>query len=152
MNNFFPININLKNKLCVVVGAGNVAERKIIKLLDYSPKIKVIAREIKSVKLFELINSGRIDFIKNGFRFKFVKEAFLVITATNDHKLNDKISKKLIKKNRLVNNVSGTGNVTFSAIFRNDNITISVSTNGEDPKIAKYVRDKIKENYNEFLY
>jgi len=143
MKNYFPINLDLNNKKCLVVGAGQVAFRKIRILLNYNPKIKIIAKEIKSEKLLELINEKKVKYKKKPFDLKDVKKYFLVICATDNIKLNEKISNRLIKKNVLANNATGNGNVNFPAIYNDGNLTISVSTNGESPMMAKKIRDNI---------
>lgn len=40
---YFPFFANIENMPCLVVGGGQVALRKIEKLLDFSPIIKVVA-------------------------------------------------------------------------------------------------------------
>lgn len=42
---YFPFFANIENMPCLVVGGGQVALRKIEKLLDFSPIIKVVALE-----------------------------------------------------------------------------------------------------------
>ena len=42
---YFPFFANIENMPCLVVGGGQVALRKVEKLLDFSPIIKVVALE-----------------------------------------------------------------------------------------------------------
>ncbi|MDE5649338.1 MAG: NAD(P)-dependent oxidoreductase, partial [Oscillospiraceae bacterium] len=46
---YFPFFINIKDKKCVIIGGGNVAARKIEKLLPFEPNITVIAPEISDI-------------------------------------------------------------------------------------------------------
>ena len=43
---YFPFFIDIENKKCLIVGGGNVALRKIKKLIPYRPAIKVVAEKI----------------------------------------------------------------------------------------------------------
>jgi siroheme synthase (precorrin-2 oxidase/ferrochelatase) len=42
----FPMFLNLDGKTALVIGAGNVAARKIEKLLLFGPKIQVVASQM----------------------------------------------------------------------------------------------------------
>ncbi|WP_277812845.1 NAD(P)-dependent oxidoreductase, partial [Fusobacterium nucleatum] len=71
---------------------------------------------------------------------------FLVIVATNNEVLNDKISKLCMNKNILVNNITSKDemNLRFSAIYEKDDIQIAISANG-NPKKAVDIKNKIKD-------
>ena len=43
---YFPIFLDLKGKTALVVGGGNVAERKIEALLDCGAKIDIVSNEL----------------------------------------------------------------------------------------------------------
>lgn len=43
---YYPIFLDIKNKPCVVIGGGKVAERKVVSLLDAGAKVLVISPEI----------------------------------------------------------------------------------------------------------
>ena len=60
--NFYPINLNIENKNCVVIGGGQVALRKICGLLEAGALVKVIAPEI-CAEVEELFLRGEISLV-----------------------------------------------------------------------------------------
>ena len=53
-NKFFPVSIDLNNKNVLVIGAGNIAYRKIETLLKYNCNIKVITKDISEKNILSL--------------------------------------------------------------------------------------------------
>ncbi|MCY7007647.1 bifunctional precorrin-2 dehydrogenase/sirohydrochlorin ferrochelatase [Fusobacterium simiae] len=146
-NKFFPVSIDLNNKNILIVGAGKIALRKVKTLLDYNCNITVITKEIFEENFFELEKENKIKIIKNQeFEEKFLVNIFLVVVATDNEVLNDKISKLCMSKNILVNNISSKDemNLRFSAIYEKDDIQIAISANG-NPKKAVDIKNKIKD-------
>lgn len=145
---FFPIFVNVNN--CLVIGAGNVAFRKINKLLKYNCNITVISKDILD-DILNLYNSNKdkIKLIKREFNFnndddlKEIEKYFLIIAATNDKDLNNKISEYCIDKNILVNNISSKNNMNarFCTIIENQNYSIGISANG---KVSDALKLKIE--------
>ncbi|MEI0798105.1 NAD(P)-dependent oxidoreductase [Brachyspira intermedia] len=140
--------MNVNN--CLVIGAGNVAFRKINKLLKYNCNITVISKDILD-GILNLYNSNKdkIKLIKREFNFnndddlKEIEKYFLIIAATNDKDLNNKISEYCIDKNILVNNISSKNNMNarFCTIIENQNYSIGISANG---KVSDALKLKIE--------
>ena len=97
--------------------------------------------------ILELEKENKIKILKNQeFEEKFLEDTFLVVSATDNKELNDKISKLCMKKNILVNNITSQDNMNlrFMSILSNDDIQISITANG-NPKKAVEVKNKIKD-------
>ena len=71
---YFPFFIDIKGKKCIIVGGGNVAARKIEKLLPFEPYITVIAPEISD----DITSLNGIKIIKRKFRDEDIDSAFFV--------------------------------------------------------------------------
>lgn len=140
-----PLNVDLNKKKCLVIGAGNVAYRKIKKLLEYNAFIKVIAKEIKQDEIKKLINKKEIEFENKDFKPADAKNFFLVVTATDDRNLNYRTAKELNEKNVLVNNASGFCNCNFPAVLNRKNLQVAISTDGGYPLFSVKLKDKIGE-------
>ena len=113
-NKFFPVSIDLNNKNILVIGAGKIALRKVKTLLDYNCNITVITKEISEEEFLELEKENKIKILKNQeFEEKFLEDAFLVVSATDNKELNDKISKLCMSKNILVNNITSQDNMNL---------------------------------------
>lgn len=144
---FFPVFLDIKNKECLVIGGGNVALRKINKLLKYKCKnITVISDKVLD-DIKKLADDKKIKIINNKFEvdIKILKKYFLVIAATDDEKINNEISDLCIKKNILVNNVSSKDNmdIRFCTSIENEEYSIAISAYG-NPKKALELKEKIK--------
>ena len=146
-NKFFPVSIDLNNKNVLIIGAGQIALRKIETLLNYNCNITVITKEVLEEKFLELEKNNKIKIFKNQeFEEKFLQDIFLVVVATNNEVLNKNISQLCMSKNILVNNVTSKDdmNVRFMSIYEKDDIQIAISANG-NPKKAVEIKNKIKD-------
>ncbi|MBI5042621.1 MAG: hypothetical protein HZC10_02055 [Nitrospirae bacterium] len=84
---YYPIFLDLKNKKCVVIGGGSVAERKAITLLSCNADVWVISPEI-TPRLKELAKKKKLRYIKKRYEDRDIKDAFLVVAATNNRDAN----------------------------------------------------------------
>jgi len=148
MVKYYPVNVSLKNKKCVVFGAGEVALRKVKRLLECGAAVSVIGQEM--VPQFKrLLEKKKIIFKNKRAGLKDLKGAFLVVAATNDRKLNALVSAYCLKKNILVNVVDSMQecNVILPSVLRRGSLTISVSTDGVSPALAKDIRRDIQQRF-----
>lgn len=143
---FFPININLTNKTCLVVGAGNVAFKKITKLFRFGAKINVVApQQIKEIKL--LAKKNKITLYSRCFHAHDLKNIFLLILATNNKNLNKEISSLAKRKKILVNVVDDAKLCSFimPAIIKRGDLVVSISTSAKAPEFSMILRKKLEE-------
>ena len=57
----YPINLNLKDRLCIVIGGGRVAWRKVNTLLDTGAKLRIVSPHVIE-ELTELIRLNQIEY------------------------------------------------------------------------------------------
>ena len=88
---YFPFFANIENMPCLVVGGGQVALRKLEKLLDFSPIIKVVALKACG-EIRELADRGMITLFERAFKDSDIDGSTFVITATGDRGVNRHIS------------------------------------------------------------
>lgn len=138
---YFPVFLDLNDKRCLIVGAGNIALRKARTLLEYGAKVKIISIDIK-----EEFYSLPIEIEKREFKKEDLQGIFLVVTGTDNEILNSEIVKFCNEKNILVNNITSKidMSVRFGAVICNDEYTIGISANG-NPKKAIKIKEKIKD-------
>ena len=143
---FYPVNLNIKGKVCLIAGGGKVAERKIKNILFCGGKVKVISPELTS-KLAEMAGQGKIDYIKGEYEPGILKGAYLVYAAVSDRRINAKIARDAKKINILVNVCDSAGKSSFilPALLRKDGINFAVSTDGSSPEKAVKMKNKLKE-------
>ena len=143
---FYPVNLNIKGKVCVVIGGGKVAERKVRNILFCRGRVKVISPKL-SPKLAELAKQRRITYSECEYKPAVLKGAYLIYAATSNRKVNSGIAKEAAKLGILVNVCDSARQSSFilPAILRKKGLTFAVSTDGLSPKKAAKLRDKLKE-------
>jgi len=148
MAKLFPVLIDIEGKKCVVFGGGSVAERKVKTLLEYGAKITLISPEITE-KLKQFILEGKIEYLQREYRKGDTKDAFLVVPATSDSKINEKIAKEakflvnLVEKKKI--NKLKAIIYTVPAIVEKGDLTIAIST--EFPALSKLLKEEIEKFY-----
>jgi len=143
----YPICLNnLHRALCIVVGGGNVAERKVHSLLAAGAAVRVISPELTKT-LQAWADQGRIQHVQCAYRLGDLEGAFLAFAATDDHEVNRAISTEAQSRQLLVNVVNDPdlGNFTVPAVVRRGSLTISISTEGQSPALAAHLRQRIEQ-------
>lgn len=140
-----PIFFNIKNRLCVVIGGGEVALRKVTMLLKASGKVVVYAPDI-CPELYALATDGKIDYVQANFDENQLKGACLVIAATDDQAVNIAVSVAAKAQSIPVNVVDSPELCTFTmgSIIDRSPVVIAVSSEGNAPVLARYIRTKIE--------
>lgn len=149
MTKYYPMMLNLENKKCVVIGGGEIAFRKIKELLEYGSQIIVVSKNIDE-RIKQLQNSN-IILIKDSYNKKYLENAFIVIASTDDKLVNNEIFNDCNERNILINVVDEPKNCSFivpSKVRRGD-LTISISTNGKSPLLARMIREDLEKIYDE---
>ena len=141
------INLNLENKKIVVVGGGSEAEKRINSILNEKCEIIVISDSINSV-ISKLVKIKKIKFKKQKIEnIKFISEIkpTLIITTTNDRKINQKIIDHAKKKKIIVYSSDNPEESDFSnaAIIDFEKmIQIAIFTGGRSPVMSKKIKSK----------
>jgi len=141
------INLNLENKKIIVVGGGNEAEKRIKSLLNEKCEIIVISDSVNT-QILELIKTKQIKLKKLKIEsVKFISELKpdIIITTTNDKKINEKIINQAKKKKILAYSSDDPDNSDFSngAIIDFEKmIQIAIFTGGRSPVMSKKIKVK----------
>ena len=140
-----PIFMNITNRRCVVIGGGEVASRKVIMLLKANAAITLYSPEICPA-LQVLSEDGTITHIKANFEPSQLTDACLVIAATDVEVVNMAVSIAAKAKNIPVNVVDSPALCTFTmaSIVERSPIVIAISSEGNAPVLARYLRTKIE--------
>jgi len=142
---YFPIFLSLKQQPCLVIGGGEIAARKIKLLAKANAKITVIAEKFSHTVMAMETEHGLI-LRKKTFAIKDIRTYRLVVSATNNHALNESIAKICQQKNIPVNVVDNPQlcSFIFPAIIDRSPVIAAVSTGGVSPVLARLLRAKIE--------
>lgn len=148
MKAYYPINLDVENKKCVIVGGGLVAERKVKTLLKYGARITVVSPKLTK-GLGTLKKKRKITHISKKYSPSCLSGAFLAIGATDDAALNSALGILAQKKNLLVNVVDKPkyGNFIAPAVVKRGLLNIAISTSGASPALAKKIRIDLEKRY-----
>lgn len=150
---YYPIFIDMKDREVLVVGGGFVALQKIRTLIDSGAKVTIVTKELIAKKILDF----NLPLEIREYREEDIHGKSIVVAATNDTKVNSLIYEHAKKYNVLLNAVDDKDNCDYylGAISKCGDITVSVSTAGKSPIVAKKVRDKINnifdDRYKELL-
>ena len=141
------VNLNLQDKKIIIIGGGNEAQKRINSLLKQDCNITVIADSINP-QISKLTKTKKIKVIKQKVTdTKFISKLKpnMIITTTNDRKINQKIISAAKKKGITAYSSDNPEDSDFSnpAIIDFENmIQIAIFTGGQSPAMSKKIREK----------
>ena len=152
--NYFPFYMETSNRTILVVGGGRMAYKKLRTLLQYEMQIHLVAKELSDVMacLVEE-HTDRVEVSLRAYKDKDLNTVDYVVVATSDEGLNHWIAKSCRERRIPVNVAKNREESTFimPAVLHQGGIDIAVSTGGESPIAACYVRKKIEQHIPERL-
>lgn len=148
-NVLFPVFLKLNEIQTTVVGGGNVGLEKVEALLKNNPnaRIRIIAPLIKPELLELASKSEHIKIAKRKVRGWDLRKTDVLILATDDYALHERLKKKA-KKRRLLTNVADTPALCdfyLGSTVKKGDLKIGISTNGKSPTFAKRFREILEE-------
>jgi len=145
---FYPVNLQLSHRSCIVVGGGQVAERKVGSLLVAGAHVTVLS-PIVTASLAELIQEQTITHIPRFYQQGDVGNFFIVICATDNRNVNKLIAKEATLAGALVNvaDAPELGNFSVPSQITRGDLLITVSTGGKSPALAKMLREELSKEY-----
>jgi precorrin-2 dehydrogenase/sirohydrochlorin ferrochelatase len=143
------INLNLEGKKIIVVGGGNEAEKRIKSILNEKCEITVISDSVNT-QISKLVKTKKIKLKKQKIEnIKFILELNpdLIITTTNDKKINQKIINHAKKKKIIAYSSDNPEESDFSnaAIIDFEKmIQVAIFTGGRSPVMSKKIKSKVE--------
>ena len=145
---FYPINLKIDDMKIVIIGGGKVAYSKCMNFLAFNKKVLVVSKEF--VKEFEEIKE-QVEIVKGAYNEKYIKDAFVVVAATNNKEVNHQIGTYCRQHNKLVNVVDDKelSNFTVPSFVKRGDLLLSVSTGGKSPSLSRKIRKDLEEVYDD---
>lgn len=142
----YPIFLNLKLQRAVVIGAGSVAARKILGLLDTGARLVVVAEHIDDALRAECKNRN-VEFVEAKYSKDHLVGATVAFAATNNRKTNEQIYKDCQKLEVLCNVADEPALCDFyvPAVVKRGDLQIAICTEGNYPAYAGHLRQKFEE-------
>ena len=152
----YPISLDLRDRRVLLVGGGEVAFRKARGLSRSGCRLTVVAREF-SPAFQAWLEQHRFRVERRAYRDGEASEYFLVISATDDAGVNQRVFEDAQRTGRLINVVDQPGlcNVYIPSRIERGNLQVAISTGGKCPALARWLRRELEgavsEQYGLFL-
>ncbi|MGN7470851.1 precorrin-2 dehydrogenase/sirohydrochlorin ferrochelatase family protein [Brevibacillus sp. SAFN-007a] len=156
----YAMMVNLEQKHCVVVGGGQVAERKIASLLAAGAAVSVVSPSCTEA-MREWEQAGKLTLRLRPFVPDDVADAVLVIAATSDPAVNLAVYEACRQAGcQWINVVDRPDLCSFTvpSVVERGDVTVAISTGGNNPGLAKKLRRQLEawigpeyEDYTLFL-
>jgi len=147
MQNSLPVNLQVKGKQCLVVGAGKAAYHKISTLIQCKAKVTVISPEADP-KVEPLLS--KTQYFQRTFQADDFKAFFLIIAATDSKQINDQVAQLCREQHILFSRLDSEwrdGDFFRPASFSENSFTVSISTGGRSVRAAQLMKSMLQ---NEF--
>nr|VUD34660.1 siroheme synthase [Raoultella sp. NCTC 9187] len=140
---YLPLFAELKARPVLVIGGGEIAARKIMFLRRAGAKVQVVAAEL-SDELAEQVERQEIAWRAQEFQEQQIDDVFLVIAATEDDALNQRVSAAANARFRLVNVVDNQPlcSVVFPSIVDRSPLLVAIFSGGSAPVLSRLIREK----------
>ncbi|CAM4024426.1 siroheme synthase CysG [Aeromonas bestiarum] len=142
---YLPIFCRLDNKPVLLVGGGEVAERKARLLLDAGAHLTVVAPELDP-ELAELAANGSIEWLAGEFAPAQLTGKWLVVAATDRREVNALVYQSANQARIFANVVDDPKRSSFimPSIIDRSPLMVAISSGGKAPVLARLLREKLE--------
>ena len=145
----YPIMVNIEDRLVTVIGAGEVALRKVQDLLDARAKVRVVAPKFhENFPSLQQAVGEYLECIERNYEKGDIKGSTLVFSATDDPKVNKAVFEDASELNILINAVDDPPNCSFfvPSFVRKGDFIMALSTSGASPAFAARMRRELEDH------
>jgi precorrin-2 dehydrogenase/sirohydrochlorin ferrochelatase len=134
----YPLFLDLTGQPVVVIGAGKVATRKVGTLLKAGAVVTIISPTATPA----IHRLKQVRWLRRRYRLGDLRGARLVVAATDDLVVNQRVCAEARRRRLLVNCIAppAAGNFIVPALAQRGGITLAISTAGASPAFAKQLR------------
>jgi len=147
---YYPVNLDIRGRDCLIVGGGGVATRKVRTLLACGARVTVVSPQL-SESLRDLAQQGAVTLYQRPYRSEDLNGMFLVIGATDNTALNHEIHRDAEARNMLCNiaDQPDVCNFILPAVISRGDLTVAISTSGASPAFAKALRREMEQRFGD---
>jgi precorrin-2 dehydrogenase/sirohydrochlorin ferrochelatase len=140
----YPIFLDLSGRRCVVVGGGEVANRKARKLLQARAEVVVISPELRPE-----LESVATEIHRRPYEAGDLEGACLAFAATDAREVNAAVADEAEERGIPVNVADrpSEGDFALPSVLRRGRLQVAVSTGGASPTLARRIRGELEETF-----
>ena len=138
---FYPVFIELNGKDALVVGGGQVAERKVDSLLAAGANVTLVSPDTT-----DRLAKSNITWRRRAFQESDLDGMTLVVSATDNPEVQRQVATAARARRVLVNTVDQPALCDFilPAVVKQGNVIAAISTSGQSPALAAALRGKLE--------
>ncbi|MEN4692182.1 siroheme synthase CysG [Pantoea agglomerans] len=142
---YFPLFCRLQGRRCLLVGAGDVAERKARLLLEAGAELLVGALDC-SPAFRQWAQQETITLLPGAFDPRWLTGCWLVVAATSDDAVNQQVAEAAEKRQIFCNLVDAPqqASAIMPSIIDRSPLMVAVSSGGRAPVLARLLREKLE--------
>ena len=140
-----PIFCQLRGRACLLVGGGDIAERKARLLLDAGAQLTVNA--LTFIPQFTAwAAEGMLTLVEGEFSETLLDECWLAIAATDNDAVNQRVSDAAEARRIFCNVVDAPKEASFimPSIIDRSPLMVAISSGGTSPVLARLLREKLE--------
>jgi len=147
MPNYYPIMLDIRGRLAIVIGGDRVAAEKAAALSASGAQVHVMSQQFCDELFLLRAEQRSITLHHKAYEPGDLAGAFVVVATTNDPQLIQAIWAETQQRGQLVNIVDVPEYCSFimPSILRREQLNIAVSTEGASPSLAKRIRHNLEE-------
>ena len=142
------VGLSLKDRPCLVVGGGEVALRRIKKLIDEAATIMVVSPEVLH-DIARYDETGALQWVAEPYRSEYMVGQQFVIIATDRLDVNAQVMEDAQSVQAFINraDVKDDSTWVFGSAAEMGDLEISIFTNQVSPRVSRLLRQDIERRY-----
>ncbi len=147
---YFPIQLDIRGRRCLVVGGGGVGTRKAKSLIACGGRVTVVSPTVTG-ELRDLAVADSLTLLQREYDRADLQGVFLVMGATDDEMLNRRIRTDAERLKILCNIADRPEQCDFilPAVVQRGDLVVTVSTSGRSPALAKKLRQDLQAQFGD---
>lgn len=142
---YFPLFCRLQGKRCLLVGGGEIAERKARLLIAAGADLCAGALHF-SPAFHHWAARGEITLNEGAFSASWLEGCWLVVAATDDRRVNQGVAKAAEARRIFCNLVDAPeqASAIMPSVIDRSPLMVAVSSGGKAPVLARLLREKLE--------
>jgi len=147
-----PVQLDVRDRRCVVVGAGPVGARRATAIAAAGADVVVVA-PTATPEVVAADQRGSLRWEQREFAPADLDGAVLAVAATGERSVDDAVSASAAQRGVLVNRADRAelGDVAFPAVVRRGPVSVAVSTGAAAPAVTRRLAELIDAHLDEVL-
>ncbi len=148
---YYPVNLDIRDRLCLVVGGGAVGQRKTERLIHCGARVHVISPKTTNALERMAAAGDQLTISLRPFRESDLDGVFLVFCSTDDPDTNRWVSEAAESRGLLCNvaDMPDRSRFIVPSVVQRGDLILTVSTSGKSPAVARSLRKELEDRFGE---